>query len=60
MVAAWVEQHREAPRVPESDEMRLAWVEVDIHYTEIGNGVASHLRPVNSSAQLGIKNCESC
>lgn len=43
MVAARVEQDREAPRIAECDQMRLAGVEVDVHYAVISNGIARHL-----------------
>lgn len=55
MVAAWMEEHREAPWIAESNHARLSGVEVDVHNPEVRDAVARHLRSVNPCTLLLVE-----
>lgn len=60
IVATRVEEHWEAPRIPECDQMRFSGVEIDVHSVEVRNALARYLGPVNPSSLLRIEGYRLC
>lgn len=60
VVATRVEEHREAPRVPECDQARFSGVEIDVHSVKVRNTLARHLGPVNPRSQLRVEGYKLC
>lgn len=60
VVATRVEEHREAPRVPECDQAGFSGVEIDVHSVKVCNAIARHLGPVKSRSQLGVEGYKLC
>lgn len=57
IVAAGVEQDREAPRIPEGDQAGFSGVEIDVHDVKLRDLLPRHFRTVNSSSLLWIEDC---
>lgn len=60
MVAPGVEQYWKAPRIAESNQVGLSWVEIDIHDPRVCGAVSRQLRPVEPRPLLRIKDYADC
>jgi hypothetical protein len=60
IVATRVEEHREAPRVPECDQARFSGVEIDVHSVKVRDALTRHLGPVNPRSLLRIEVYKLC
>jgi hypothetical protein len=59
IVTTRVEKNGEAPRILECNQAGFSGVEIDVHDVKVGNALARHLRPINSSPLLRIEDCNA-
>ena len=52
MVASWVEQGRETPRISKSDQMRLSRIVIHVQNTRMDDLLLGHGRTVKSALKF--------